>query len=587
MTPLALEGSVCQSLDVVAGADSRGSVTKELAHIQLRELLTEVQGRIEHIIVDTRNRVDALLDAVLSVSAGLELDRTLRQIVRAATELADARYGALGVLGAGGMLTEFIYEGIDDATRELIGPLPTGHGVLGVVIDEAKPLRLADIARHPASVGFPPNHPPMRSFLGVPVEIRGEIFGRLYLTEKNNGQEFTPDDEVIVRALAGAAGIAVENARLYDAARQRQHWLQAIGEVTARLLAGVDTQEALHLIAARAAELVGAEHALIALPQDSSDDDSIRSLQITVGVGPNGEALTGRSIPVGESTSGAAFSDRVPRTVEKLRFDFTFGTGAVFGPALVLPLRARESTSGVLLLARAEAGTAFDDDQLEVAASFADQAALALEQAETRATMNELEVLTDRDRIARDLHDHVIQRLFAVGLAMQSTHRRATRSPAVAQRLNEHIDQLHDIIQDIRTAIFDLHTVASQGPSLRAQLRTTIAELTDDTSLRVATRMTGPLDVVPHGIAEHTHAVVREAISNAVRHSGASELSVTLSVDDNLIVEVTDNGTGIPEDAERRGLRNLAARAAAAGGSLTITSPITGGTRVLWSTPLP
>lgn len=572
---------------MAAGADSRESVTKELAHLQLRELLTEVQGRIEHIIVETRNRVDALLEAVLAVSAGLDLGQTLRQIVRAATELANAQYGALGVLGEGGMLTEFIYEGIDDATRTLIGPLPTGHGVLGVVIDEAKPLRLADIAHHPASVGFPPNHPPMHSFLGVPVQIRGEIFGRLYLTEKNNGQEFTPDDEVIVRALAGAAGIAVENARLYDSARQRQHWLQAIGEVTARLLAGVDSQEALHLIATRAAELIGADHALIALPPDFVDEESVRFLQITVSVGPNGDSLLGRTIPVGQSTSGAAFSDRMPRTVEKLRFDFTSGTAVVFGPALVLPLRGRETTSGVLLLVRADTGTAFDSDQLEVAASFADQAALALEQAETRATMNELEVLTDRDRIARDLHDHVIQRLFAVGLAMQSTHRRATKSPAVAQRLNEHIDQLHDIIQDIRTAIFDLHTVASQGPSLRAQLRATIAELTDDTSLRVSTRMTGPLDVVPFDIAEHTHAVVREAISNAVRHSGASELAVTLSVDDNLIVEVTDDGTGIPEDAEHRGLRNLAARAAATGGSLTITSPITGGTRVLWSTPLP
>lgn len=572
---------------VVAGADSRESVTKELANIQLRELLGEVQGRIEHIIVDTRNRVDALLHAVLSISAGLDLDQTLRQIVRAATELADARYGALGVLGAGGMLTEFIYEGIDDATRELIGPLPTGHGVLGVVIDEAKPLRLADIASHPASIGFPPNHPPMRSFLGVPVEIRGEIFGRLYLTEKNNGQEFTPDDEVIVRALAGAAGIAVENARLYDAARQRQQWLQASGEVTARLLAGVDSQEALHLIATRAAELIGADHALIALPHDSDGEESFGSLQITVSVGPNGDALLGRAIPVRESTSGAAFSDRVPRTVDKLRFDLTSGTAAVFGPALVLPLRGRESTSGVLLLVRTDTGAAFGSDQLEVAASFADQAALALEQAETRATMNELEVLTDRDRIARDLHDHVIQRLFAVGLAMQSTHRRATKYPTITQRLSEHIDQLHDVIQDIRTAIFDLHTVATEGPSLRAQLRTTIAELTDDTSLRVSVGMTGPLDVVPHDIAEHTHAVVREAISNAVRHSGASELSVALSVDDNLIVEVTDNGSGIPEDAERRGLRNLAARAAAAGGSLTITSPTTGGTRVLWSTPLP
>ncbi|ESV60411.1 response regulator [Mycobacteroides abscessus MAB_082312_2258] len=269
------------------------SVTKELAHIQLSELLEEVQGRIERIITGTRARVDALLDAVMAISSGLDLNMTLRQIVKAATELVDARYGALGVLGPDGMLTEFIYEGIDEPTRELIGPLPTGHGVLGVVIDEAKPLRLADIGRHPASVGFPPNHPPMRTFLGVPVELGGQVYGRLYLTEKHDGAEFTADDEVVVRALAGAAGIAIENARLYAAAKERHHWLQAISEVTSTLLAGVEPAEALDLIALRACTLVNAEYGVIALPSPSVHDDEVDALTVAVCAGDGGGELRG------------------------------------------------------------------------------------------------------------------------------------------------------------------------------------------------------------------------------------------------------------------------------------------------------
>ena len=191
----------------------------------LRELLAEVQDRIESIVSGTRERMDALLDAVVAVSSGLELDSTLRAIVQAAKDLVGAQYGALGVLGEGGMLSRFVHVGIDDDTRQLIGPLPTGHGVLGVVIEDAKPLRLADLSQHPMSVGFPPSHPPMRTFLGVPVRGRGEIFGRLYLTEKANGEEFTADDEVVVQALAGAAGVAIDNARLYEqAAAGRGGW---------------------------------------------------------------------------------------------------------------------------------------------------------------------------------------------------------------------------------------------------------------------------------------------------------------------------------------------------------------------------
>lgn len=562
-------------------------MTKQLAHIQLSELLAEVQGRIEHIITETRTRVDALLDAVMAVSAGLDLDVTLRQIVRVATELVDARYGALGVLGSEGMLAQFIYEGIDEPTRELIGPLPTGHGVLGVVIEGGKPLRLSELAHHPSSVGFPPNHPPMHSFLGVPVQLRGEVFGRLYLTEKNNGEEFTADDEVIVRALAGAAGIAIENARLYEEARQRQHWLQAVGEVTSTLLAGVDPGQALQLIATHAATLTGADYALIALPVGAGNEVGVEELVVSVSAGADAENLTGMRIPVAASTSGAAFRERAPRTVPQLEFDVAASTDIAFGPAMVLPLRGHESTAGVLLLVRTVERAAFDTEQLEMAASFADQAALALEQAEIRTTMNEMEMLSDRDRIARDLHDHVIQRLFAIGLAMQGTHRRSVKSPIVASRLSEHIDQLHNVIQDIRTAIFDLHSVAREGPSLRSALREIIAELTDETPFKVAVRLTGPLDVIPADIAEHARAVVREAVSNAVRHSQASEVDVVVAVGDNVTVDVADDGVGIPGTAQRRGLRNLEARAAASGGALTITSPPSGGTNIHWSVPLP
>jgi signal transduction histidine kinase len=572
----------------VAGrSGAQESVTKQLAHIQLSELLAEVQGRIEHIITETRARVDALLDAVMAVSAGLDLDVTLRQIVKVATELVDAQYGALGVLGSEGMLAQFIYEGIDEPTRERIGPLPTGHGVLGVVIEGGKPLRLSELAHHPSSVGFPPNHPPMHSFLGVPVQLRGEVFGRLYLTEKNNGEEFTADDEVIVRALAGAAGIAIENARLYEEARQRQQWLQAVGEVTSRLLAGVDPGQALQLIATHAATLTGADYALIALPAGAGTDVGVEELVVAVSAGAEAQHLTGMRIPVAASTSGAAFRERAPRTVPQLEFDVAASTDIEFGPAMVLPLRGHESTAGVLLLVRTVKRTAFDTEQLDMAASFADQAALALEQAEIRTTMNEMEMLSDRDRIARDLHDHVIQRLFAIGLAMQGTHRRAAKSPLVASRLSEHIDQLHNVIQDIRTAIFDLHSVAREGPSLRSALREIIAELTDETPLKVAVRLTGPLDVIPADIAEHACAVVREAVSNAVRHSQASEVDVLVAVGDNVTVDVTDDGVGIPATAQRRGLRNLEARAAASGGALTINSPSRGGTNIHWSVPLP
>ena len=531
--------------------------------------------------------MDALVRAMTSVSSGLNLDRTLRQIVQAAIELVGARYGALGVLDGTGMLGEFVHVGMDQATIERIGPLPTGRGILGVVTDGGQPLRLDDLSAHPASVGFPPHHPAMRTFLGVPVQARGEVFGRLYLTEKVDGAGFTADDEIVIDALAGAAGVAVDNARLYEQSRQRQRWLEATAEVNGELLGGGDVAVALTLIAGHAMELTAADYALIALPADpEAEAASLTELQVAVCVGERGDLLTGRLIPLAGSTTGAVFADQLPRNVARLAVDITGGVGDVeFGPALALPLGSGDMLAGVLLAVRRTGAPPFDEQELQVAASFADQAAIALQRAESQATERDLEVIGDRDRIARELHDQVIQRLFAIGLAMQSTQRR-TKSPLVAERLSSHIDQLQEVIQDIRTAIFDLQSDPGRPAGLRSELNELITELTADTPLRTAVRMSGPIDVVPVHLAQHARAVVREAVSNAVRHAKAAELTVTVSAGDELAIEVADNGIGVPDDVARSGLANLGVRARQAGGSFAVERRADGGTRLAWAVPL-
>jgi signal transduction histidine kinase len=557
-----------------------------LSGLRLREVLRDLQDRIE-LLIGTRDKMDGLLDAVLAVASGLELDATLRRIVQAAIELGEAKYGALGVLAEDGSLSEFIYLGIDDEARHLIGHLPEGHGVLGVVIDEAKPLRLEEISAHPASAGFPAHHPPMHSFLGVPVRVRNEVFGRLYLTEKKNGEPFTDDDEVVVQALAAAAGIAIENAHLYEQAQVRQQWLAATGEVTTELLGGTDPAEALNIIATRALELTGSDVTMLALPNsgrlDVDEDwgDDVDDLTVTVCAGARAAELSGLHIDLEGSLPGAVYRDRTPRSVPELELG-----EHRFGPALVVPLRAGDRTNGVLITVRETGAPSFGATQLSVVASFADQAALALQLAAQQRAARELDVFGDRDRIARDLHDHVIQRLFAVGLSMQSTQRR-TKSPELQKRLGDSIEQMHEIVQEIRTAIFDLHGGAVGEPRLRHRLHDAVAELTDDAPVHPAVTMSGTLDTVPAQLAEHVEAVVREAVSNAVRHAEASTLSVSVAVKDNVVrVVVVDDGKGIPADVSPSGLGNLRERAEAAGGQFTIEAGTGGGTKLEWSAPV-
>ncbi|TVT51514.1 GAF domain-containing protein [Amycolatopsis rhizosphaerae] len=576
-------------------ADATPSLKVTLSQLRLRELLSEVRDRIEQLS-NTRDQLDGLLEAMLAVASSLELDSTLRRIVHAAIELVDCRYGALGVLNADGEgLAEFVYEGIDEQTRRKIGPLPQGHGLLGLLIQQPKPLRLEDLSQHVSSSGFPPHHPPMHTFLGVPILVRGKVFGNLYLTEKASGQPFTEDDEVVVQALAAAAGIAVENARLYEDTRLRQRWQEATSDIRAELLAATDPAEVLHLVANRALALTGADCAFLAQPEDPDlTAAEVRALTVTASAGldPRLDAgeLTGRSIAVEGTVCGEAFRDATPRRLAMAGDDLGTGLGEPFGPALVLPLRASvDSVSGVLVAVRKAGAERFDAGQLPLAASFADHAALALRLAQDQRRLHELDVLADRDRIARDLHDHVIQRLFALGLSLQSTAMRS-RSPETQRRIGNTVEDVQQIISDIRSAIFDLHGGLEGTTKLRKRLHDIIAELTTDTDVHTTVRMSGALGVVSPALAEHAEAVVREAVSNVVRHAHASAVTITISVEDDFAIDITDNGVGIPDTVATSGLHNLRERAEQAGGVFTVqrleNGGHGGGTRLFWCAPV-
>ncbi|MCX4092432.1 GAF domain-containing protein [Nocardia sp. alder85J] len=566
--------------------ESAYSVRGTLSQLRLRELLSEVRGRIEQIM-DVRDRMDGLVDAMLTVTAGLDLAETLTTIVRTAVGLVDAQYGALGVRGQDSRLSQFIYQGIDEPTRARIGDLPQGHGVLGLLFSRPEPVRLENLSEHPASVGFPANHPPMLTFLGVPIRIRDEIFGNLYLTEKSGGQLFTEDDELIVQALAAAAGIAIDNACLYRSARTRQAWIEAVGDLTTEFLAGTESDEVLSHLVDRARILTDSCRVVLALVDDPErfPEESGR-LRVTHTTSA-GEDI-GKTLPISGSVVGKAFTDRTPLRIDDVRGTDLPDFFAEAGSALVLPLRAQDLTFGALIALRTIDRPPYNDEILRLAAAFTDQAALARQLAETQHRVRELDILADRDRIARDLHDHVIQRLFAIGMSLQGTVSR-TKVPEVQARIGDAVDDLQDVVQEIRTSIFDLHGSMLPSAHLRQRIEQAVRQQVGDAAIRTSVRVTGPLSVVDTELAEHAEAVVREAVSNAVRHADPDTIDLDITVADDLTIAVVDDGCGIPADIVASGLDNLVQRAKSCGGSCTV-GPVTDrggrGTRLVWSVPL-
>jgi signal transduction histidine kinase len=568
-----------------------GNRPELLPQLQLDELLAELQTRLQAVLA-TRDRMRGLLEAVVAIGSGLDLESTLRRIVQAAVGLVDASYGALGVIGEGKQLAGFIPVGLSQEQIRRIHHWPEGRGLLGLLIDDPRPLRLAEIAAHPESSGFPAGHPPMRSFLGVPVRLRDEVFGNLYLTDKRGGGGFTEDDEAVLVALGAAAGVAVENARLYDAARRQQRWIQASAEVTIRLLSGSEPAEVLADVTRQARELSGADLAVLALP-----DEDGRRLTITQAEGDGADAALGLVLPTGQSLSGRVLATGEPVASADFAADERVAKAARgamnhIGPAVLFPLGAPGNVRGVLTVGRRHGAAPFPEEQADMVTSFAAQAGVALVLAASRADAERLSLYQDRDRIARDLHDLVIQRLYATGMSLEGTMPMITR-PEVASRITNAVDAMDETIKEIRATIFALQARdASDQADLRADVVGLVEEMTPVLGFAPSLRLGAGLGPeVSTTVAEQALAALREALSNAARHAGASQVEVTVDVnaDGVLAVVVTDNGTGIPPDGRRSGLRNLATRAEKMRGELRLSPAYPGapapGTRLEWRVP--
>jgi signal transduction histidine kinase len=553
--------------------------------LRLDDLMGELQGRLTTIQV-TPDRVQGLLDAVLAVGSDLDLQTVLYRIVQAASRLVEAKYGALGVIGDNDTLSQFLTIGIDDAAAADIGPLPSGHGLLGVLITDPRTLRLDDLSQHPSSFGFPAKHPPMRTFLGVPIRIRDEVFGNLYLTEKANGAVFDEEDANVVRALATAAGVAIENARLYDSVRRRERWLTASSEITTALLSGLETEDVLNLVVARARELGDADFAAIALPLGED-------LIIEIAEGSNADDMAGKRLQINDTLAGECFRSGRSICVEDVRDDARAGAELArrsgFGPALYVPLRVGATTRAILIIANLVGGAVLASPEQELFGAFAGQAALGLELARQRSVNDRLSVFRDRDRIARDLHDLVIQRLFAIGMHLESSMRFMT-NPEAGQLVQNAVEDLDKTIKEIRSTIYALtRNDRTQSSSLRARVVAATEEAGGALGFVPALRLEGLVDTkVPPEVGENVLAVLHEALSNAARHAHASHVAACVAVEEHkVIVVIEDDGKGIPPGVGRRsGLANLEARAATLGGGCSITNRVDGGTEVRWWAPL-
>jgi GAF domain-containing protein len=426
--------------------DSGRLVFPDAPRLELDELLTQIIVRAEEVLA-TQGRLRGLLAANRTITADLTLPTVLRRIVEAGCQLVRARYGALGVLAPDGGLAEFVHVGLDEGTVARIGHLPEGKGLLGALIDDPKTIRLRSIEDDPRSVGFPPHHPPMTSFLGVPVLVRGKVFGNLYLTERIDGGEFTADDEELVAALAATAGVAIENARLYEQSQRRQDWLQASAKITRQLLSA-EGEEPLQLIAREARQIADADVVTVVLPTESRE-----RMMVEVAAGRAADELTGMSYPIEHTLTGLALSSGHPVLVgdaDDSDYDSHLSEVLPVGPVMVLPLVGTVDTRGALVIARLRGRNRFDDADLDMATTFANHAAVALELADGRENQQRMILLEDRDRIARDLHDHVIQRLFAAGLAVESVASRPG-SDKTSLRLRRVVTELDETIRQIRT----------------------------------------------------------------------------------------------------------------------------------------
>jgi len=529
---------------------------------------------------DNQERINGLLAAVVALAQDLSLEAVLDRLVRSACALVGAGYGALGVIGEDRRLSHFITVGIDEQGIRAIGELPTGHGVLGLLIREPKPLRLHDLGRHPITSGFPPNHPPMKTFLGVPVRVRDEVFGNLYLTEKQGGQDFTAEDEDLAVALAAAAGVAIQNARLFENSSRRQRWLEAGMELSSRLIMASQPGDPdnLDLVAGTALKVSDSVLAVIAVP---AGDGALRCRSCLGVQGlQSGQELMASSAVSNVIQNGGSFVARDPRLV------FDGEVAEKLGSVLVCPLGHSSANNGVLLLARAHGAPVFTQAEAESSAVFGSRIGLALDLARVNALREQNLLFTDRERIARDLHDLVIQRLFAAGLSIQSL-RRYTLDPVAHERIAAVTTELDDTIRKLRDTIYSLRTADEEREPLTGRILRVVRESSRSYAVTPKASLDGPVDSVGEDVAVHLLCVASEGLSNALRHSGAEDIQVSVAVGpDQVQLLISDNGRGFTEPGHESGLANMRQRAGQLKGSCTIDSAPGMGTCLKWSVPL-
>ncbi|MCX5398217.1 GAF domain-containing sensor histidine kinase [Streptomyces sp. NBC_00102] len=562
------------------------------------EAATRAARDLQGLSPELTARVPQLLEAMRSVGTGLELHSTLDRICETAAELAHARYAAIGVVdeSAEGGLLDFVTHGMPAEDARAIGRPPSGHrGLLGALIHDPAPVMLTDLTTDPRYAGFPAGHPPMRTFLGVPISVQGQIFGNLYLAEKHHGGEFNEYDLHMVRVLATEAGIAIGNARLYEAARQRERWIDGSVAVTTALLAGGDADDALTVVAEQARRLADSAAGAVLLPVGKDGADGLEVVAVA-----SDDPSTSLGVIIGpDSPVVAALLAGEPVFIDDAATDPRLISRASerYGPTMLLPMRSGGRMLGALSMHRAQGRRPFSAAERALAAQFAAQAALALMMAEAQRDRERLAVYEDRDRIARDLHDLVIQRLFATGMMLESAQRRSV-VPEVREGVGRAVDELDITIQEIRTAIFALQQEPAEAPSgLRVRVLREVNMASVPLGFTPSHRFLGAIDtLVGELTGKNLIAALREALSNAFRHAHASRIDVEVDATatlpdgrDAVQLTVSDDGVGIPEGGRRSGLRNLARRAESLGGASWFGPGLGeggGGTSVVWEAPL-
>ncbi|MGC9664941.1 GAF domain-containing protein [Planosporangium sp. 12N6] len=435
------------------GTGAGGPAFLQVAGLEPDELVDRLAARV-HGGQGAQARLRCLLRATVAVAHSVDLEDVLRRLADAARGLVRARYAAVGMV-QDGRLVRFVHAGVDRATAERIGHLPEGRGLLGQLIDQPLRLRLSDLAEHARAAGFPEGHPPMRSFLGVPLRVRDRVFGVLYLADKQDADEFTAEDEDLVGALAAAAGVAIENANLFAESRRRQQWQAALVEITTQLLTGTDPAQTLRQMVRHARCASGADAAGVTVP---TDDPAL--LRVAVAEGRYASWEGAMFLREG-SASAIAMAGRRPVLVADLGTDPrvrpTEGRPVEIGPTVVAPIASDQGVIGVLVVSKSRVKCTFDRSDLDMIGSFATQAALALELAETRRDHERLQLLEDRERIGADLQHSVIQRLFALGLSIQAIAVRVGDAE-VKRLITDRVEDIDDIISDIRATVFALRT---------------------------------------------------------------------------------------------------------------------------------